>query len=216
MSQYWYKHTLFYSASLYYASHILIFIVKVKGTQWCPALCDPMDHSPPGSSVHGILQARILEWGALPFSRGSSQLRDGSQVSRITGRFFTVWASREGLWQPCIKQVCWCHFPISIVSLCVSVLHFGNSHSIPNFLVIISCHNGLWTVIFYVTIATVCGGYKLHPHEIVTLINKCLCVRLLHWPSILCPSPLLGPPYSLRHNNIEIRPVNNPAMTSRY
>ena len=54
------------------------------------ALCDPMDYSPPGSSVHGILQARILEWVAIPFSRGSSQPRDLTLVSYIAGRFFTV------------------------------------------------------------------------------------------------------------------------------
>ena len=49
-----------------------------------------MDYSPPGSSVHGILQARILEWVAIPFSRGSSQPKDGSWVFRIAGRFFTI------------------------------------------------------------------------------------------------------------------------------
>ena len=54
-----------------------------------------MDGSPPGSSVHGIFQARILEWIAIPFSRGSSQSRDWMQVSWIAGRFFTVWATRE-------------------------------------------------------------------------------------------------------------------------
>ena len=59
-------------------------------TQSCPTLCDPMDCSPPGSSVHGILQARILEWLAIPFSRGSSQPRDQTQVSCIAGGFFTV------------------------------------------------------------------------------------------------------------------------------
>jgi len=53
-------------------------------------LYNPMDYSPPGSSVHGILQARILEWVAMPFSRGSSQPRDQTQVSFITGGFFTV------------------------------------------------------------------------------------------------------------------------------
>ena len=52
-------------------------------------------YSPPGSSVHGIFQARILEWVAIPFSRGSSQPRDRTQVSHIAGRFFTVWATRE-------------------------------------------------------------------------------------------------------------------------
>ena len=50
----------------------------------------PMDCSPPGSSVHGILQARILEWVAIPSSRGSSQLRDQTQASRIAGGFFTL------------------------------------------------------------------------------------------------------------------------------
>ena len=58
--------------------------VKVKVTQSCLTLCNPMDYK-----VHGILQARILEWVAIPFSRGSSQPRDRTQVSRIAGRFFT-------------------------------------------------------------------------------------------------------------------------------
>jgi len=49
-----------------------------------------MDCSPPGSSVHGILQARVLEWVAIPFSRGSSQSRDQTQVSEIAGGFFVV------------------------------------------------------------------------------------------------------------------------------
>ena len=54
-----------------------------------PTLCDPMDCSLPGSSVHGILQARILEWVAMPFSRGSSQPRDPIWVSHTAGRFLT-------------------------------------------------------------------------------------------------------------------------------
>ena len=59
--------------------------------------CNPMDCSPPGSSVHGIFQARVLEWVAIVFSRGSSQPRNRTQVSRIVGRLFTVWATREAL-----------------------------------------------------------------------------------------------------------------------
>ena len=58
--------------------------------QLCLTLYNPMDRSLPGSCVHGILQARILEWVALPFSRGSSQPRDQTQVSHFAGRFFTV------------------------------------------------------------------------------------------------------------------------------
>ena len=53
-------------------------------------LCDPMDYT-----VYGILQARILEWVAFPFSGGSSQPRDGTQVSCIVGTFFTIWATSE-------------------------------------------------------------------------------------------------------------------------
>ena len=54
----------------------------------------------PGSSVHGLHLARILKWVAMPSSRGSSQLRDGIQVSHIAGKFFTVWAIRESQVQP--------------------------------------------------------------------------------------------------------------------
>ena len=66
--------------------------LKVKGkvTQSCPTLFNPMN-----CIVHGILQARILEWVAFPFSRGSSQPRDWTQVSHIAGRFFTSWVTRE-------------------------------------------------------------------------------------------------------------------------
>ena len=56
-----------------------------------------MDSSPVGSSVHKILQARILEWVTISFSRGSSQPRDWTSVSRTVGRFFTDWATREAL-----------------------------------------------------------------------------------------------------------------------
>ena len=65
--------------------------VTVLVTPSCPTLCDPTDCSPLGSSVHGILQARILQWVAVSFSRGSSQLRDRTWVScRFAGRIFTV------------------------------------------------------------------------------------------------------------------------------
>ena len=66
-------------------------------TQSCQTLWDPMDCSPPGSFIHGILQARVWEWVAIPFSRGSSQPRDWSWVSHITGRFFNIWSTREAL-----------------------------------------------------------------------------------------------------------------------
>ena len=65
----------------------------MKVTQSCPALCDSMDYR-----VHGILQARILEWVAILFSRGSSQPRDGTQVSCNAGTFFTSWATGKPIW----------------------------------------------------------------------------------------------------------------------
>ena len=68
--------------------------VKVEAlvAQSCPTLCSPVDCSLLGSCVHGILQARILEWGAISFSRASSQSRVQNCVSCTAGRFFTVWA----------------------------------------------------------------------------------------------------------------------------
>ena len=68
--------------------------VRLFATPWT---CDPVDCSPPGSSVHGILQARVLEWAAISFSRGSSLSRDRNQVSCIAGRHFTLLATREAL-----------------------------------------------------------------------------------------------------------------------
>ena len=69
--------------------------VCVLVAQLCPTLCNPMDCSLPGSSVHGIPQARIPEWVAISYSRGSSPPRDQTWVSYIAGRFFTIWVTRE-------------------------------------------------------------------------------------------------------------------------
>ena len=68
----------------------MVKTVKMKVAQSCQNLCNPMDYA-----VYGILQARILEWVAIPFCRGSSQPRDQTQVSHIAGRFFTSRATRE-------------------------------------------------------------------------------------------------------------------------
>ena len=68
---------------------------EVLVTQSCSTLCNVVDCSLPGSSVHGIFQAKILEWVDSSFSRGSSRPRDQTQASRIAGRCFTIWATRE-------------------------------------------------------------------------------------------------------------------------
>ena len=70
--------------------------LKALVTQWSSTFWVLVNCSLPGSSVHGILQARIMEWVTIPFSRGSSQLRDRTQG--IAGRFFTIWATREALY----------------------------------------------------------------------------------------------------------------------
>ena len=74
--------------------------------QSCLTLCDPKDYSPPGSSFHGILQARILAGIAILFSRGSSWPKDWSWFSCFAGSFFTIWATKEA---PCMVIVFWFH-----------------------------------------------------------------------------------------------------------
>ena len=79
----------------------------LKLLQSCATLCDPMDCNPLGSSVHGILQARILEWVAMPSSRASSRPRDRTCVSCSTGRFFTTEPSGEPYMYPCCLHQKW-------------------------------------------------------------------------------------------------------------
>ena len=79
------------------------FVTKLHAcvhAQLCLTLCNPLDCSPPGSSVHGILQARILERVAMPSSRGSSPPRDPTQAPRIAGGFFTT----SAMWEARCKQ----------------------------------------------------------------------------------------------------------------
>ena len=94
--------------------------------QLCPTLCDIVDCSPPSSSIHGILQARTLEWVAISFSRGSSWPRDWTQVSRIASRCFNFWATREAqeYWSGCyflLQEI----FPTQGSNLCfLHLLHW--------------------------------------------------------------------------------------------
>ena len=76
---------------IYVYIYIYMKNVKVLAAQLCLTICSPMDCSPLGSSVHGIQ----LEWVAMPFSKGSSQPRNRTQVSCIAGRFFTIWGIRK-------------------------------------------------------------------------------------------------------------------------
>ena len=80
-----------------YCNYFCIHLYESESevTQSCLTLCDPMDCSLPGFPVHGVFQARVLEWVAISFSRGSFWPRDRTQVSCIAGRCFTLWATRE-------------------------------------------------------------------------------------------------------------------------
>ena len=102
--QYNFKYCIFSTFSYKFQNKIFLFSHKKfvenvlleieKGKSLSCLLCNPRHCSLPGSTVHGILQARILEWVAILFSRGSSWPKDGTRVSFIVGRFFTIWATK--------------------------------------------------------------------------------------------------------------------------
>ena len=97
ISQWWSSHDWMHLSKLIelYSKESKLYNIMLV-TQLCWTLCDSWwGCSPPGSSVHGILQARTLEWVATPFSRGSSQPRDWTQVSHTVGRFFTTEPPRK-------------------------------------------------------------------------------------------------------------------------
>ena len=85
-------------------------------TQSCPALWDTMNRSPLHSSVHGIFQARVLEWIAISFSGGSPLPGDGTGVSYIAGRFFTNWPTREAIPKKGNGKECANHRAIALIS----------------------------------------------------------------------------------------------------
>ena len=100
--------------SICHWQYVDVLLPESEVTQLCPTLCDPEDCSSPGSSIHGVLQARILEWVAISFSRGSSWLRDRTQVSRITGRRFNLWATRE---VPIFDSITFRYYFINVINI---------------------------------------------------------------------------------------------------
>ena len=104
----WWPELCSLSSRLSITAKTVQYLKCVLLAQSCPMLCDPLDCSPPGSSVHEIFQARILEWVAISFSRGSSLPRD-RKVSCTAGRFFTDRATREALWSVYQSDVCKSH-----------------------------------------------------------------------------------------------------------
>ena len=123
-------------------------LLEVSVAQSCLTLCNPLDYNLQGSSVHGIFQARILEWIAIPFSRGSSRPRDWTSMSCIAGRFFTIWATRKPLCLYCWPTnrfiipfflysiyiiITWClFFSFWLTSLCItrsSFIHLTGTYA---------------------------------------------------------------------------------------
>ena len=91
-------------------------------------LCDPMDYSPPGSSVQGILQAKILKWVAMPYSRGSSQSRDQTCVPWMAGGFYMHWATeRTPLFRTLLMVIC---FMLKTAFILFTVLQTSNNRRI--------------------------------------------------------------------------------------
>ena len=102
----WVMCIIYFTAYIYYGPYSSICGCVYSVTESCLTLCSPMDCSSPGSSVHGTLQARILEWVAMPSSRGSSQPKDWTQVSCTAGKFFTHWTTWEAHPHPCCCCCC--------------------------------------------------------------------------------------------------------------
>ena len=131
--------------SLYHHIHLVVVVWKgIKETVRCSVVSSylwPHDCSLPGSSVHGILQARILLWIAIPFSRGSSQLKDQIWVSCTVGRFFTIWATREAQWSETKPQIS-CDVPVFRISW-VSQEHC-QSHVLSHTFLIFFIIHSLW------------------------------------------------------------------------
>ena len=102
-----------------------MLIVHSLVTQSCPTLWDSMNCRLPGSSVHGIYQARVLGWIAISFSRGSFHPRNRTRVSHIVGRRFTIWATREIITSIIIISISiclWCSYSFTgLGSLCLTV-----------------------------------------------------------------------------------------------
>ena len=137
-------------------------------TQLCPTLFDPMDCISPGSSVHGVLQARILDWVAIPFSRGSSLPRDQTQVSWIAGGFFTIWAI---IWKPkgFQREARWKHWLSSLVG---STVHGIFQARMMEWVAISSSRESSWPRDQTHVSCIPCVGRQILYHCCILLIRK--------------------------------------------
>ena len=153
---------------------------KSEVTQSCPTLCDPMNYSPPGSSVHGILQGRKLEWVVMPFSRGSSWSRDWTRVSCIAGRCFIVWATKQAQEKNVKKKKkCICRIPETNTTLTIKYVVVQLTSHVWLFAIPWTvAHQASWSFTTYQSLL------KLMSIELVMPCNH----LIRHWPLLLPPS----------------------------
>ena len=135
-------------------------------TQLCLTLCNTMDCSLPGSSVHGILQVRRLEWVAMPFTRGSFQARDWARISYITGRFFTTLYVAQLLLCCNVVKHFW---PLTLT-------YASKKHMVVLILCICSWLSGMWLLCFMYYLQLSWGWWSWSPQE---LSRRPLCHHLL-------------------------------------
>ena len=136
--------------------------------QSCSTLWDPMDCSLPGFPVHGIFQARIMEWVAISFSRGSSQPRDRTQVSHTAGRHFTLWTTGEEYHRPYVtSNFLWSFLRLqaSLVLFLAPSLGFDEASkpskqlsfmNIPSYSCCFQANKGSLKVVLYSTLLAAC------------------------------------------------------------
>ena len=129
--------------------------------QSCLTLCDPTDCSLPGFSIPGILQARMLEWVAISFSKRSSQPRDWTWVSHIAGRRFTIWATREVLYL-LSTTILTCHSrPLLIFCLDNQSIDINGMLTFPVVLVLLSISPFICQYLLYPLVSLILGTYIL-------------------------------------------------------
>ena len=144
--------------------------------QSCLTLCYPMDCSPPGSSGHGIFQARILEWVVISFSRGSSWPRDQTWVSCIAGWLFTLWAS-------------WDSLPILLFSSISSTDHWGRL-SYPSLLFFGTLHSDGYIFPFLLCLSFLFYSQLFIRPPQATILPFCIsCWRFWSLPPVQCYEP---------------------------
>ena len=170
--------------------------------QSCPTLCNPMDCSPPGSLVHGIFQAWILEWVAISFSRGSSQPRDRTQVSHVVGTRFTVWATREAV----ILE------PPKIKSVTVSIVLPSISHEVmgPDVMILVFCMLSFKPTFSHSSFTFINGLFSFPSLSAIRVVSSAYLRLLIFLLAILIPAcASFSPAFHMMYSSYKLNKQGN-------